>query len=116
METTMDRTRAFTPIADLDALEAAIADSHAAPVIVFNHDPSCPISAFAYEQMTDVAGAVRLIDVARQRDVSRDIAQRTGVRHESPQVIVLRDGRAAWSASHFDITTAAVAGAVAEVT
>jgi hypothetical protein len=34
------------------------------------------------------------------------------VRHESPQVIVLRAGRAAWSASHFRITADAVRGAL----
>jgi bacillithiol system protein YtxJ len=35
--------------------------------------------------------------------VSRELASLTGVRHETPQVIVLRDGKAVWNASHFDV-------------
>jgi len=41
-----------------------------------------------------------LSDVRRAHALSRAVAERTGVRHESPQVIVPRRGRAGWSASH----------------
>jgi bacillithiol system protein YtxJ len=34
------------------------------------------------------------------------------VRHETPQVIVLRDGKAVWNASHFDVQATAVTKAV----
>lgn len=57
-------------------------------------------------------GPVSLVDVARQRDLARRIAEQTGIRHESPQVLVLRDGVAVWSASHRAITAAAVAAAL----
>jgi gamma-glutamylcyclotransferase (GGCT)/AIG2-like uncharacterized protein YtfP len=40
------------------------------------------------------------VDVVRRRSLSRSIAERLEVRHESPQVILLREGRAAWVASH----------------
>ena len=58
--------------------------------------------------MASLGGEVALVDVARDREVTWAIAARTGVRHESPQVIVLRGGRVVWTASHFAITTAAV--------
>ena len=102
----------FGQIADVAALDEAIAHSQTDTVILFNHDPYCPVSAAAFEEMSDAAGDVRLIDVARHRDITRELARRTGVRHESPQVIVLRDGEAVWSASHFRITAQAVARAV----
>ncbi len=41
------------------------------------------------------------------------VTERTGVRHESPQVIVLRDGKAVWSASQFRIKADDVAHAIA---
>jgi bacillithiol system protein YtxJ len=104
----------FATITDVGALEEAIAQSHADTVILFNHDPYCPVSAAAFEEMRGASGDVRLIDVSRLRDVTRELAQRTGVRHESPQVIVLRDGEATWSASHFRVTAEAVAKAVGE--
>jgi bacillithiol system protein YtxJ len=62
--------------------------------------------------MEHVDADVRLVEVQSARDVSREIADRTGVRHESPQVIVLRNGKAVWNASHFDVTATAVAAAV----
>jgi bacillithiol system protein YtxJ len=104
----------FATITDVGALEEAIEHSHAGAVILFNHDPYCPISAAAFDELRGATGDVRLIDVSRLRDVTRELAQRTGVRHESPQVIVLRDGQAVWSASHFRITSDALEKAVGE--
>lgn len=42
--------------------------------------------------------------VREDRPLSLAVAERTGVRHESPQVICLVGGRAAAHASHRDIT------------
>ncbi len=53
-------------------------------------------------------GKVVLIDVRRFSQLGREVAVRTGVRHESPQVIVLRDGVAVWAADHQDIATAEI--------
>jgi bacillithiol system protein YtxJ len=47
---------------------------------------------------------VYLISVRQRRDLARHIAERTGVRHESPQVLVIRDGQVAASASHDRVT------------
>jgi bacillithiol system protein YtxJ len=104
----------FTQIADKDALEHLIERSHDAPVVLFKHSSTCPISSAAYKQMSNVAGDVSLVVVQQARDVSSEIASRTGIRHESPQAIVLRNGEAVWTASHFDITAGAVEQAVRE--
>jgi bacillithiol system protein YtxJ len=40
--------------------------------------------------------------------VSDHAAARLGVRHETPQAILLRDGRPVWNASHFRITADAL--------
>ncbi len=101
----------FVPIPDVAALEPLFARSGDGPVALFLHDGGCPISAAAYRQMTRLGGELGLVDVRRGKDISRAIEQRTGVRHESPQVIVLRHGRAVWSASHYAITTEVVAAA-----
>jgi bacillithiol system protein YtxJ len=104
----------FTQITDTNALEQLMARSHDAPVVLFKHSSTCPISSAAYKQMSQVAGEVSLVVVQRARDVSTEIASRTGIRHESPQAIVLRRGQAVWTASHFDITAGAVEEAVRE--
>ena len=101
----------FLPLHDVPALDRAFADSAAAPVVVFLHDDTCPISGDAYHEVRRLGGEVRMIDVTRDHEAKRDIARRTGVRHESPQAFVLKDGHVAWSASHYKITTAALAAA-----
>jgi bacillithiol system protein YtxJ len=98
----------FTPITDTDALDALFASSASEPVILFKHDPYCPISAAAYRQMTKLPEQVAVIDVAHDSELSHEAAARTGVRHESPQVIVLKDGEVVWSASHSRIKADAV--------
>ena len=102
----------FTKIVDADALEQALARSNDAPVVLFKHSTTCPISSAAYKQMSQVLQEVSLVVVQQARNVSSEIATRTGVRHESPQAIVLRNGQAVWTASHFDITAGAVDQAV----
>jgi bacillithiol system protein YtxJ len=102
----------FTKIVDAEELEQALARSNDAPVVLFKHSTTCPISSAAYEQMSKVTRDVALVVVQRAREVSKEIASRTGIQHESPQAIVLRNGQAVWSASHFDITAKAVEKAV----
>ena len=102
----------FLKITQKEGLEALISSSNDRPVVIFKHSNSCPISAVAYREMEDLDGDVSLIDVQSAPDVSLEIASRTGVSHESPQVIILRNGKAVWNASHFDVKARAVAEAV----
>jgi len=102
----------FVPVADTAALDPLFVASHAVPTILFLHDPGCPISRAAYRQMMRLDRDIPLIDVRRAHGLSRDVEERTGVRHESPQAIVLRQGRAVWSASHYAITTQAITDAL----
>ncbi|MFL6212176.1 MAG: bacillithiol system redox-active protein YtxJ [Pyrinomonadaceae bacterium] len=104
----------FVPVEDRAALDELLARSHESPVILFKHSLTCPISARAYREMQQFAGEVALVVVQRAREVSRAVETVTGVQHESPQAIILRNGRPAWSASHFDITADAVAQAARE--
>lgn len=81
--------------------------------LVFKHSTRCPISAGARREMDSLLHGgepvpVYLVDVNGQREVSDYVAERTGVAHQSPQVIVLRAGRAGWHADRFDITADAV--------
>jgi len=93
---------AVTDVGDLGRLFAASAE---APVVLFKHDYACSISARAFRELAGMPGEVPLIDVERQRDVAAEVATRTGVKHESPQVIVLRDGQAVYSASLWNISS-----------
>ena len=102
----------FFRIDDHTALENLLTDSKRKPVIVFKHSNACSISARAYREMEKFDGPVNILEVQSAREVSRELANLTGIRHETPQVIVLRDGKAVWNASHFDVTAGDVAKAV----
>ncbi len=52
---------------------------------------------------------VYLVDVIRQRPLSREIAAHLGIEHESPQTILIRCGAVRWHASHYDVTADALA-------
>lgn len=78
-------------------------------VLLFKHSPVCPISADAHDQyaafcreLPDVP--TLFVDVIADRPVARGIAERCGVRHESPQAILFELGRPVWHASHHAIT------------
>ncbi len=112
----MAETR-FTPLTDVAGLDDLLTRSHDAPVVLFLHDFSCPISARAHREMQrlpdEARAAITLVDVGQAHAVKRAVEERTGVRHESPQVILLRGGAAVWDASHFAITAKEVSGALA---
>ena len=102
----------FFEIDDRATLDSLITDSKQKPVIVFKHSTACSISSRAYREMEKVQADVNILVVQSAREISRELANLTGVRHETPQVIVLRDGRAVWNASHFDVQAGAVTEAI----
>ncbi len=106
----------FVPLRAASALGPFIERSGAEPVILFQHDPYCPISRRAYDELAGLSIEATLIDVAQHADIGRLIEDRTGVPHESPQVLVFRSGKVVWSASHFRITRAGVARAMRRAT
>lgn len=82
-------------------------------VVIFKHSARCPISRAArseverfVQEMPEIP--VYWVDVIHNPAVSRQIAERAAIRHESPQSIVLRAGTVVWHASHYDVTKAAL--------
>jgi bacillithiol system protein YtxJ len=99
---------------DTDALAAAIAESRTRPVLIFKHSRTCGISCEAFDALAahlseaPVDASYNLITVQSHRHVSDEASSLLGIRHETPQAIVLRDGAPVWSASHFRITSDAL--------
>lgn len=90
------------------------------PVWLFKHSLTCGVSARAWRELEsfaagrpESAGLFVKVEVQRSRELSNAIAERTGVRHQSPQVLLLRGGRVLWHESHWRITASALAEAEA---
>ncbi len=98
----------FVRISDKKSFAQLISDSAKGPVVLFKHSTTCPISGAAYEEMSAVKVPVNIVVVQDERDVSDEIEARTAVEHHSPQVIVLRNGKAVWNASHWRVKADAV--------
>lgn len=108
--------RELTSVADIDA---ALERSATRTVVFFKHSPTCGTSAHAFEQIEDLLAGpavdadLFLVDVVRQRPLSNAIAEKLNLRHESPQILVIRNGVVRWTATHYRVTTKAVADAIA---
>jgi bacillithiol system protein YtxJ len=85
--------------------------------IIFKHSPTCPVSVYAHREVArfrneQPEAPVYLISVRAQRDLARHVAVRTGVQHESPQIVIISRGDVLASASHNAITAEWIASAV----
>ncbi len=94
----------FNEIHDAEELDALIEKSNEQSVILFKHSTTCPISAGVYQEISNADADINLIVVQHARDVSAAITERTGIPHESPQAIILKNGKVVYHASHYDVT------------
>lgn len=85
----------------------------------FKHSLTCGVSSAAWrefekfvgESSGDHAPRFCLLEIQPAREASMALAERLAVRHESPQAILVRDGKAVWHASHWSITSEALSAA-----
>ena len=105
----------FISIDDEAALDRFLADANGGPVVIMKHSSTCGISNRAYRNMESFEGSVGLVTVQEARDVSEEVARRTGVPHETPQVLILRDGQVLFTASHFDVKAEIVAAELQKI-
>lgn len=101
-----------------EALDEIFDTSSSRPVWIFKHSLICSISRRAWKEYRGFAEArgegealFTVVEIQNARAVSAAIAERTGVRHESPQALLLAVGEVAWHGSHFDITGTNLASA-----
>jgi bacillithiol system protein YtxJ len=101
----------FVELNDIEELKSLINDSSRSPLVIFKHSITCPISMNAYSEMKQFLAqnaeeaTLRIIVVQRSRAVSDAVARELGLGHESPQVILVRNGRVVWHESHYDVTS-----------
>lgn len=96
----------FVSVESLETLEQLFTDSFQHPVVLLKHSTTCGISSGVYREVSLVVGDVNVVTIQTHREISNEIASRTGIRHESPQAIVLRNGKPVYQASHYDIEAA----------
>ncbi len=88
-------------------------------VIILKHSDTCGISLHAHSRVEEglksgqITKDVNLLVIQQSRPLSAKITEDTGVTHQSPQLIILKDGKAIYDASHQAIMPEAIANALA---
>ena len=83
------------------------------PILIFKHSPYCSVSHYAHNQFsTFLENAPEnfeyfLVDVINSKPLSRQIAEKTGIEHQSPQALVIYKEKCVWNDSHGSLTTEA---------
>lgn len=102
---------ALTKLSQLDEIEK---ESEKKTVAIFKHSTRCGISKMVLKNFEsefesgkeDERLKLYFLDLLSNREISSEIAKRFDVRHESPQLIVLKDRKVVHHASHHSIDAA----------
>lgn len=104
----------WIPLSSLDQLDQIKEQSKTMPVVIFKHSTRCVISrmvlrdfesSFAKDQHTF---NLYFLDLLTFRDISNEIVSEFGVFHQSPQLIVIKNRKAIYHASHNDINSKSI--------
>ncbi len=98
----------WRPLTDMGQLNEIINESTEKPVIIFKHSTRCGISRMTLKQFENEYDLNDLVtpyflDLLQNRDISNEIANRFGIEHQSPQLILIKNGEPIYNASHGDI-------------
>ncbi len=110
------RNTNFDDLSTENHLDVLLERSHNEPVVIYKHSDICGLSTIAQREVSrfasDVEAPIYKLVVQKARHVSNAIERLFGVRHESPQAIVVSNGRAVYDASHRAISAEALAQAL----
>ncbi|AOW10468.1 bacillithiol system redox-active protein YtxJ [Flavobacterium gilvum] len=101
----------WIPLQHLGQLDEMIAFSEQKPALIFKHSTRCSISRFALKQFENEFDVETLncnvsayfLDLLEYRDISNEIANRFQVMHQSPQLLLIKNGQSVYDASHSEI-------------
>jgi bacillithiol system protein YtxJ len=73
---------------------AALEASHKQPVVLFKHSDNCPFSGAAQIEVAHAKHDLEIYGITVQYtpELKVEIAEKTGVKHSSPQAILLHKG------------------------
>ncbi len=99
----------WVKLQDLGQLNEIMETSREKPVIIFKHSTRCSVSRMALKQfeneytIPENEATPYFLDLIAFRDVSNEIANRFSVTHQSPQLLLIKDGKSVYDVSHSEI-------------
>ena len=94
---------------EIDSLDRIIEKSKGSRLLIFKHSSACPISGRGRLELENFLAdhpelEAYLVVVQNQRPLSNEIEAKLGVRHETPQLLLVVDGRVSLFWSHYQIS------------
>lgn len=102
-------------LSDQNEWQHILSLSHQQPQVIFKHSTRCSISSLAkskVEKYLKETDAFYLLDLLKYRPISNAIADNLNVTHQSPQVLVIRNGICIYHESHTGIDYDQISAAV----
>ncbi len=101
----------WTHLTDVNQLDDIDALSKNQPILIFKHSTRCSVSDIAYSRMynpkSTLSGLHELpafyLDLFQFRSLSNLVSEKYKVFHESPQILLIKDGECFFDCSHLDI-------------
>lgn len=94
-------------------LNTIIEESKTQPVVIFKHSIRCSISSMAKTRLEREVQPEGIkfyyLDLIRYRDISNKVAELFQVHHESPQVLLIKNGECTFEESHNGINMSEIA-------
>ena len=98
----------WIPLQSEDQLNNIIADSAKKPQLLFKHSTRCSTSSMVKNRLykNDLPEGVDFyyLDLIKFRSVSNKVADLFNIRHQSPQVLLIKDGKCVYDENHSGIT------------
>lgn len=98
----------WNELTDMAQLDAIIEESKTQPVVIFKHSIRCSISTMAkgrLERSEEPQGVkFYYLDLINHRDISNKVAEVFQVHHESPQILLIKNGECTYEESHNGIS------------
>jgi len=110
----------WLPLSELNQIEQLRERSKNVPCLIFKHSTRCSLSSLAQNRLEShwAFGEGDLIpyhlDLVANRPLSDAVVEAFGVRHESPQVLLIRNGVCTYHASHLDVSVKSLKAALSQ--
>ena len=90
-------------ITSLEQLEVIDKESFNQPQLIYKHSTTCSLSQSAWDELKQSDFEINYLDLLAYRSISNAIEAKYNILHESPQVLVIKDGVCIYNESHWRI-------------
>jgi bacillithiol system protein YtxJ len=100
----------WSELTEASQIEELVKQSYQHPILIFKHSTSCSISRTTLDRLERNWNEADMsemkpyfLDLLEFRNISNNVADLFAVQHESPQVLLIKNGKSIYDRSHFEI-------------